>query len=216
MLIFDGKDGGLLGGYSSGTGLPSAIAISEQSRIFTVEKKDRLDILPQVRCFRPTGELEWNTEVDATAPGLAVDRAENVYCGTEMGSFYSLSQAGAIQNVLKLTGKLSVPVLSWDGKIYICSEVGILYCISAAAGLAHSPWPMSYGNPSLESDAETGLLATKSELSIIGRPGTNVSLESSPDPLFNLPTLLSTFSLEAERTTISIESTNAFYRLRLN
>jgi outer membrane protein assembly factor BamB len=216
MLIFKGEDGGLVGGYTSETGVPSAIAISEQNRIFTVEKRERLEVLPRVRCFRATGELEWFAEVDQSVLGLAVDRAENVYCGTEKGTFYSLSSTGAVQNVLNLTGKLTAPVLSWDGKIYICSEAGILYCISAAAGLAHSPWPMSYGNPSLESDAETGLIATKNELSIIGRPGSNVSLESSPDALFDLPTLVETFSLNEEITRVSLERTNAFYRLKLN
>jgi outer membrane protein assembly factor BamB len=216
MLIFKSKDGALVGGYSSDTGTPSAIAISEQNRIFTVEKREQLEVLPRVRCFRATGELEWFAEVDQSVQGLAVDRAENVYCGTENGTFYCLSSTGTIQNTLNLTGKLTTPpVLTWDGRIYICSEAGILYCISAAAGLAHSPWPMSYGNPGLESDAETGLMAETNTLSILGKPGTAASLESSVTPDFRFPLLLEEFSLEEEITRVAISPTNGFYRLRL-
>jgi outer membrane protein assembly factor BamB len=216
MSIYS-KDGNFLGGYQSDTGEPTSVIISEDGDILTCEKVGLFyGARPKIRRFTWDGDSKWEQEVDGDCKGMCVARDGSSYFGTMVGTLYSLSESGQIMNSLTLATNLSAPNLSASGHLYIASDNGTLFCLKVPTGLAHSSWPMTYGGPALDNSVQTGLLADAEGLTVVGKPGTTVSLETSSTATFTNSTTLQTFELEDDSVKFVPTEKMGFFRLKSN
>lgn len=177
-----------------GTNVRASAAIGLQGKIYFALDND-------IVCFHDEGDTCWvfpTTGEVLSTPAVYTDLAdttETVFCGSDDGNLYAVSDGGLVWSVPIGSPVRSSPAIGGDGRIYVGANNGNLYAIAeptvsipgqimGAARLVVGPHPMRVGTDVTFRLQDAGL--GTSSLEIFGPDGRKVRSMTLPDRGFHV------------------------------